>query len=41
MIDRYTRALPGGQAAVYFTMSTWNPYSVVEMAMILRRAVQA
>ncbi len=40
VIDRFTRALPGGRAAVYFTMSTWNPYNVVEMAMILHRAVQ-
>ena len=41
VIDRYTRALPGSQAAVYFTMSTWNPYNVMEMAMILQRAVQS
>ena len=40
VIDRYTRALPGGRAAVYFTMSTWNPYNVVEMAMIIHRAVR-
>lgn len=39
VIDRFTQALPGRRAAVYFTMSTWNPYNVVEMAMILRRAV--
>jgi len=40
VIDRYTRAMPGGRAAVYFTMSTWNPYHVVEMAMTLQRTVQ-
>jgi hypothetical protein len=27
----------GGRAAVYFAMSTWNPYNTVEMAMILER----
>ena len=31
VVDRYTRALPGGRAAVYFVLSTWNPYQVVEM----------
>jgi hypothetical protein len=31
-IDRFTQALPGRRAAVYLTMSTWNPYNVVEMA---------
>jgi hypothetical protein len=37
VIDRYTRGLPGGAAAVYFVLSTWNPYNVVEMRMVLRR----
>ncbi|MDT0349058.1 DUF4185 domain-containing protein [Pseudonocardia charpentierae] len=37
VIDRYTRALPGRRAAVYFTMSTWNPYNVVAMTAVLRR----
>ena len=37
VIDRYTRALPPGRAAVYFTMSTWNPYNVVAMTVVLRR----
>ena len=36
VIDRYTRALPGGRAAVYFVLSTWNPYNVVEMRMVLQ-----
>jgi hypothetical protein len=36
VIDRYTRALPGRRAAVYFVMSTWNPYNVVEMRMVLQ-----
>jgi hypothetical protein len=40
VIDRYTRAAPGDRATVYFTMSTWNPYNVMEMTMILRRAAQ-
>ena len=31
VIDRYTRARPGGGAVVYFVLSTWNPYNVVEM----------
>lgn len=35
VIDRFTRALPGRRAAVYFVMSTWNPYNVVEMRMVL------
>ena len=35
VIDRYTRALPGGRAAVYFVLSTWNPYNVVEMRAVL------
>ena len=37
VIDRYTRELPDGSAAVYFVLSTWNPYNVVEMRMVLRR----
>ena len=36
-IDRYTRGLAGGGAAVYFTLSTWNPYNVLEMTMVLQR----
>jgi hypothetical protein len=36
-IDRYTRALPRERAAVYFVMSTWNPYNTVEMRVALRR----
>ena len=36
VIDRYTRALPGRRAAVYLVMSTWNPYNVVELAMVLQ-----
>jgi Domain of unknown function (DUF4185) len=38
VIDRYTRALPGRRAAVYFVLSTWNPYNVVELAMVLQGA---
>jgi len=38
VIDRYTRAVAKGRAAVYFVMSTWNPYNTVEMRMVLRRA---
>jgi hypothetical protein len=26
---------------VYFTMSTWNPYNVMEMAVTLHRAVRS
>jgi uncharacterized protein DUF4185 len=37
VIDRYTRAVPGGRAAVYFVVSTWNPYNVVELTMVLQR----
>lgn len=37
VIDRYTRARPGGGAAVYFVLSTWNPYNVVLMRVELRR----
>jgi hypothetical protein len=37
VIDRYTRAVAKGRAAVYFVMSTWNPYNTVEMSMVLRR----
>ena len=37
VIDRFTRELPGGAAAVYFTLSTWNPYNTVEMTMVLKR----
>jgi hypothetical protein len=37
VIDRYTRALPGRAAAVYFVLSTWNPYNTVEMSVVLRR----
>ena len=36
VMDRYTRGLPGGRAAVYFVLSTWNPYNVVEMTMVLQ-----
>jgi len=39
VIDRYTRALPTGRAAVYFTMSTWNPYNVVAMTVVLQAGV--
>ena len=35
VIDRYTRALPDRRAAVYFVLSTWNPYNVVLMRMVL------
>jgi hypothetical protein len=38
VIDRYTRAVPRGRAAVYFVLSTWNPYNVVEMGMVLQGA---
>jgi Domain of unknown function (DUF4185) len=38
VIDRYTRALPGRRAAVYFVLSTWNPYNVVLMRMVLEAA---
>ena len=31
VVDRYTRALPGGRAAVYFVLSTWNPYNTLLM----------
>jgi hypothetical protein len=37
VIDRYTRALPGRRAAVYYVLSTWNPYNTVQMRMELRR----
>jgi hypothetical protein len=37
VIDRYTRGLPDRSAAVYFVLSTWNPYNTVEMRMVLRR----
>jgi hypothetical protein len=36
VIDRFTRDLPAGRAAVYYTMSTWNPYNVMAMTMILQ-----
>lgn len=36
VIDRFTRALPGRRAAVYFVLSTWNPYNTVEMRMVLQ-----
>jgi hypothetical protein len=36
VIDRYTRALRGNRSAVYFVMSTWNPYNTVEMRMVLQ-----
>ena len=36
VVGRYTRALPGGRTAVYFVLSTWNPYQVVEMGVALR-----
>jgi hypothetical protein len=39
MIDRYTRGSPDRRTAVYFVMSTWNPYNTVEMRMDLRRVV--
>jgi Domain of unknown function (DUF4185) len=35
-IDRYTHALPGRRAAVYFVMSTWNPYNVMQMRVVLQ-----
>ena len=38
MIDRYTRALPDRRPAVYFVLSTWNPYNVVLMRMMLEAA---
>jgi Domain of unknown function (DUF4185) len=37
VIDRYTRELPNRTAAVYYVLSTWNPYNTVEMSMVLRR----
>ena len=37
VIDRYTRASSDRDAAVYFVMSTWNPYNTVEMRAVLRR----
>jgi hypothetical protein len=37
VIDRYTRALSHQRAAVYFVMSTWNPYNTVEMKVVLKR----
>ena len=37
VIDRYTRALPHRGAVVHFVLSTWNPYNVVQMRMVLRR----
>ena len=40
VIDRYTRALPDRRAAVYFVLSTWNPYNVVLMRMVLEAAPQ-
>jgi hypothetical protein len=40
VIDRYTRAVSRGRAAVYYTMSTWNPYNVVEMATILQAVAE-
>jgi hypothetical protein len=36
VVDRYTRALPGGRAAVHFVLSTWNPYNVVQMTAVLQ-----
>jgi hypothetical protein len=38
VIDRYTRALPDRRAAVYFVLSTGNPYNVVLMRMVLDAA---
>jgi hypothetical protein len=37
VIDRYTRALPGRRATVYYVLSTWNPYNTMEMRMELQR----
>ena len=36
VIERYTRALPGGRAAIYFVLSTWNPYNTVEIRAVLQ-----
>jgi hypothetical protein len=36
LIDRFTTALEGGAATIYFTLSTWNPYTVVLMQATLR-----
>ena len=36
LIDRYTRVEPGGDLTVFFTMSTWNPYTVELMTARLR-----
>jgi len=38
VIDHYTRALPDRRPAVYFVLSTWNPYNVVLMRMMLEAA---
>jgi hypothetical protein len=37
VIDRYTRALPGRRAELYYVLSTWNPYNTVQMRMELQR----
>ncbi|MGH3715147.1 MAG: DUF4185 domain-containing protein [Micromonosporaceae bacterium] len=37
VLSRFTRATPQG-AAIYFAMSTWNPYQTVVMRMNLRSA---
>jgi hypothetical protein len=36
--DCYTRALPDRRAAVYFVLSTGNPYTVVLMRIVLDAA---
>ena len=41
VIDRYTHAVENGGSAIYFTMSTWNPYNAMLMAATLERAPDA
>jgi hypothetical protein len=36
VVDRFTRGGPGRSSTIYFTMSTWNPYTVVLMRATLR-----
>lgn len=36
VVDRFTRGETGRSATIYFTMSTWNPYTVVLMRAALR-----
>jgi len=37
VISSYTRALEHHRAAIYFVMSTWNPYNTVLMTATLER----